>query len=65
MTRYPLTLANPQIAWLEAEAGALGISSAELTRRIIDEYRFRTDRDRGFSHAERKRDSDRDSEMVE
>jgi hypothetical protein len=65
MTRYPLTLTNPQIAWLEAEADDLGISRAELARRIIDEYRFKTDRERGFTHAARGFNSQGDSEVVE
>ena len=29
----------PQLEWLEAQAKELGISVAELTRRVIDEYR--------------------------
>lgn len=34
-----LTLTKPQRAFLQQEAGRLGISVAELIRRILDEYR--------------------------
>lgn len=33
-------LTAPQVAALEAEAAELGINSAELLRRILDERRF-------------------------
>jgi hypothetical protein len=37
--RYTLTLSDPQRLALKDEAERLGISSAELTRRIIDQWR--------------------------
>ena len=47
MTRYPLTLTEPQIEWIEAEAAHFGVSSAELVRRIIDAYRAEIEKERG------------------
>lgn len=34
-----MTFTEPQLAFLKAEAERLGITVAELVRRIIDEYR--------------------------
>ena len=38
-SRYTVTLSDPQRLALKGEADRLGISSAELTRRIIDQWR--------------------------
>lgn len=42
--RFMVTLTRPQRAFLKAEAEKLGISIAELIRRIIDEYRERKEK---------------------
>jgi hypothetical protein len=39
MPRQVLQFTAPQWGWLHAEANRLGITVAELVRRIIDEYR--------------------------
>jgi hypothetical protein len=39
--RQSIKLTEPQTAFLDAEARALGITVAELIRRIIDEYRHK------------------------
>lgn len=39
-SRQSIQLTEPQIAWLNAEARTLGITVAELLRRIIDERRL-------------------------
>lgn len=36
-----ITFTKPQFAWLEHRAEELGISMADLVRRIIDEHRLR------------------------
>jgi hypothetical protein len=36
---------KPQMDWLQAEAERLGVSVAELVRRLIDECRARRKRD--------------------
>lgn len=41
MPRQVLQFTVPQKAFLDAEAAKLGITVAELVRRIIDEYRER------------------------
>jgi len=38
-TRQTITLTGPQTAYLKAEAEQLGITVAELVRRIIDRHR--------------------------
>jgi hypothetical protein len=37
--RQSVTLTEPQVKFLEAEAKRLGISVSDLIRRIIDQYR--------------------------
>ena len=37
--RQTITFTDPQIAYLAREANRLGISLADLVRRIIDDYR--------------------------
>jgi hypothetical protein len=39
MPKKQVSLTDPQLAFLEAEAGRLGISINDLIRRIIDWYR--------------------------
>lgn len=39
MHKTMIALTPPQYAWLRAEAGRLGISPADLIRRIIDAFR--------------------------
>ena len=39
MTKYQLSLTDPQEAFLKAEAKKLGISVGDLIRRIIDDWR--------------------------
>jgi hypothetical protein len=41
MARLNLSISEPQLSFLNAEAERLGISVGELARRIIDEYRMR------------------------
>jgi len=41
-TRQTITLTGPQTAYLKAEAEQLGISVADLVRRIIDRHRETT-----------------------
>lgn len=37
--RIMVTLTGPQLAYLKSEAGRLGISVADLIRRIVDRHR--------------------------
>lgn len=37
--RRTIQFTQPQLNWLEARAEELGVTVAELTRRIVDEYR--------------------------
>ena len=39
MTKQMISFTDPQIEFLRAEAKSLGISVAELVRRIVDQYR--------------------------
>lgn len=39
MDRLPVSFSKPQLEWLRAEAQRLGISIAEVLRRIVDEKR--------------------------
>jgi len=39
LERRVFQLSSPQLNWLDKEAARLGISSAELLRRILDQYR--------------------------
>jgi len=39
MARMSLTMTDPQLAWLRREAKKLGITVADLIRRIIDQNR--------------------------
>ena len=39
MDRMSISLSNPQLAYLRAEAKRLGISVGDLIRRIIDQHR--------------------------
>jgi hypothetical protein len=39
MQKRMVSLTEPQVAFLKAEAARLGISVADLIRRIIDQYR--------------------------
>jgi hypothetical protein len=39
MQKRMVSLTGPQVAFLKAEAARLGISVADLIRRIIDQYR--------------------------
>jgi len=41
MPRQVLQFTRPQLAFLRQEAGRLGLTVAELVRRIIDEHRLR------------------------
>ena len=38
-THFSVRLPEPDLAWLENEADRLGLSIAELLRRIVAEYR--------------------------
>jgi hypothetical protein len=40
--KQTITLTLPQVAYLKTEAEKLGISLADLVRRIIDEHRLNT-----------------------
>jgi hypothetical protein len=42
MIKRVISFTEPQVQWLEAEAKRLGISVAELVRRIIDQARGAT-----------------------
>lgn len=37
--RFSIMLTAPQLEWLRAEADRLGVTTSELVRRIIDQYR--------------------------
>jgi len=39
MRKQQVSLTDPQVEWLEAEAKRLGVSIAEVIRRIIDKHR--------------------------
>jgi len=39
MIKKVISFTQPQLTWLEAEANRLGISMAELIRRLIDQAR--------------------------
>ncbi len=45
MTKHMVSLTDPQAAYLKAEAQKLGISVADLIRRIIDQHRSASSRD--------------------
>jgi hypothetical protein len=38
-SRQSITLTEPQIAYLKAEAARLGITVSDLIRRIVDQHR--------------------------
>ena len=46
MMKRMISLTDPQAAYLKVEADKLGISVADLIRRIIDEHRARSSHDR-------------------
>ena len=39
MQKLPIALTRPQMAFLKAEAARLGITVADLIRRIVDQHR--------------------------
>ena len=45
MMKRMISLTDPQDTYLKVEADKLGISVADLIRRIIDEYRARVSHD--------------------
>ena len=46
LTMIPIRFTEPEVAWLRDEAAELGISLAELVRRLVDEARRKAKKSR-------------------